>query len=281
MKYIYATACFLLILTSCKSKRKIINQSQQTTANNAEYKNKQVLLQNLKKNEVQFTTVSGKFECEAVIDSSKNSFNVNLRIFKDSLIWMSISPALGIEVARVLITKDSVKFLNRLNSSFFIGDFQYISKLLNADLDYELLQSLLVGNSVEFYEDDDKLRSATDGTLHLLTTTRKRKLRKVLEKNKEYKDPMQSIWLQPTTYKISRILFNEFSTDRSFNADFSKFQMVDSTIFPSKIKYVIKAEKQIAIDIDYSKIQLNKELSFQFTIPEKYDRINYEQKKDK
>ncbi|MBK8414658.1 MAG: DUF4292 domain-containing protein [Bacteroidetes bacterium] len=38
--------------------------------------------------------------------------NINLRIKTDSLTWISKSPLLGIEVARVMITRDSVKFMD-------------------------------------------------------------------------------------------------------------------------------------------------------------------------
>lgn len=267
------------VLFSCKSKRKIINQNQPAESVNTEFKNTRTLLQNLKKNEVSFKTISAKFDCTVLIDSSKTSFDVNMRAIKDSAIWMNVS-IFGITGAKVLITKDTVKFIDTRKENYFIGDFNYISKLLQADLDYELLQSLLIGNSVEFYEEDDKMRASVDGNLHLLSTTRKRKLRKVIEKNKELKEPVQSIWLQPENYKITRIMFNEFATNRSFDAIFYDFQKVDSVSFPYKIDYTIKAEKKITISVDYDKVQFNKEITFPFTIPPKYERIVYEQKKD-
>ena len=36
------------------------------------------------------------------------TFTLNVRMARDSVIWMSISPALGVEAARVLLTPDSV-----------------------------------------------------------------------------------------------------------------------------------------------------------------------------
>ncbi len=43
---------------------------------------------------------------------------------KDKAIFLSVAPFLGIEVARVLITPDTVKFINRLQSRFFVGDIE-------------------------------------------------------------------------------------------------------------------------------------------------------------
>ena len=71
---------------------------------------------------------------------------------KDSAIWISVTPVLGIEVARLLVTNDSVKMMNRLNSTYFTGNFKLINKLFNADIDYDMFQSFLVGNDFTYYE---------------------------------------------------------------------------------------------------------------------------------
>lgn len=126
---------------------------------------------------------------------------------KDSIIWASVSPALGIEVIRFVATKDTLKFIDRIHNKYFIGDYDTLGKMLNTEIDLEILQSLLVGNSVEFYEEDEKLRAGIDSCQYLLGTIRKRKLRKVIQKGKELKEPAQNIWLRDSTFKISRILF--------------------------------------------------------------------------
>jgi hypothetical protein len=243
-----------------------------------DYKNAKTLTAHLKSNEFQFTKLNAKLNAEVAIDSSFNSFVVSLRIRKDSIIWMSISK-LGIEGARVLITKDSVSFMNRINNTYFKGDFSYLSKLLNTQLDFEMLQSLLVGNSVAFYDEDEKIKPGITSCAYTLGTIRKYKLRKVMEKGKDLKDPAQSIYLTPENFKISRILFYEFNPDRSFDANFTEFKKVDSTqLCPSKMKYLIKAQKNVDISIDYTKIQLSEGQSFPFKIPNNYEQIVYKEK---
>ena len=221
--YLFVSLFFLLSFLACKTTKKIPVANPADTR--ADYKSPKVLASLLRQSEFNFSTLSAKFSCDAVIDSNKNSFNVAMRIKKDSAIWMSISPALGIEVARALITKDSVKFIDRIHTTYFAGDFNYISKMLHTELDYEIIQSLLIGNSVEFYDDDERLRSGAvrDSNQYTLSTIRKRKLKKVLEGNKETKEPLQSIWMENGTYKIRRILFHDFNTNREFDAFFDKF----------------------------------------------------------
>ncbi len=264
-----------LSFMSCKHQQKI-------TLNNGkcilDFKNSKALTANLKANEFKFVWLKGKLSAESTIDSTTNSFTVSLRMKKDSVIWMSISK-LGIEGARVLITKDSVKFTNTINNKYFKGDYTYLSKMLNSELDYEMLQSLLVGNSVEFYDDDEKIKPGIDNCQYTLGTIRKYKLRKVIGKGKELKEPAQSIYMNPETFKITRILFYEFNPGRSFDAHFENYELKDSTqLFPMKMNYLIKAQKNIKIDIEYSKVILNEEQTFPFKIPDNYEQIVFKEK---
>ena len=273
MNKIIAILIAALLINACKVREKAI-----TTKKALDYKSSTTLLSHLKKSEFNFDWLSAKFSSDVIIDSNKVSFSVTMRSRKDSAIWMSISPALGIEAARAVITKDSIKFIDRINSTYFVGDYNYISKLLHTELDFQMLQSLLIGNSVDFYEEEEKLRASVDCDKYLLSTIRKRKLRRALEKNKEFKDPVQRIWLEPGIYKISRILINEFNVNRAFEARFEKFDLVDSLYFPYHIIFDIRAEKNVSIEINYSKIISNKAQSFPFTIPEKYEPIKYKEK---
>ena len=282
-RYVVVACLFLFvsaILSSCKTREKI-------TLNNGrcilDFKNARTLTSHLKSQEFKFDRLNAKLSVDSEIDSTSASFTVTLRMKKDSVIWMSLSK-LGIEGARVLITKDSVKFIKRPlgedSGRFFIGDYAYISKMLNTDLDFELLQSLLIGNSVEFYDEDEKIKPGIDNCQYTLGTIRKNKLRKVMEKGKELKEPAQSIYLIPETFKIARILFYEFGPDRSFDARYSGYEQKDSAqLFPMKMNYTIKAQKTVKIDISYNKLSLNEEQTFPFKIPENYEAISIKEKK--
>lgn len=281
VKHPLAKLCRLIVLTttlfvaSCKTTK---TTPVADTKTNVDFKNARVLANHLKTNEFSFVWLNAKFNCETTIDSSNHSFKVAMRAKKDSIMWFSISPAMGIEVARAIVTKDSVKLINRLNNTYFTGGFDYISKLLQADLDYEALQSLLIGNSTEFYDEDEKLRASIDNKQYVLSTVRKRKLKKAIERNKELKEPVQSIWLDPNTFKITQLLFKDFNTNREFQANYYDYKAVDSTAFPHKILYHIKAEKNVFINIEYTKVEKSEQQKFPFSIPEKYEPIYYKEK---
>ena len=273
---LFTLACLFVLFfsfSSCKHQQKLLLNNGKCLLN---YKNARTLTTNLKANEFRFDRMNAKMNVESLIDSVSNSFTINLKIKRDSVIWMSISK-FGIEGARVLITRDTVKLtISFGDKKYFIGDFSFISKLLNADLDFEIIQSLLIGNSVAFYDEDSKLKAGVNNCQYTLGTIRKRKLRRVMEKGKELKESAQSIYMTPENFKISRILFYEFNPDRSLDVKYSEFAQVDSTqLLPIKMQLSFIAQKNINIDINYTKTTFDQEQTFSFKIPEGYERLIY------
>ena len=64
---------------------------------------------------------------------------------KDSLIWISVT-GVGFEVARGLITKDSIVFMDKFHKEYFAFNYEQLSKKYNFDLNFALLQSIIIGN---------------------------------------------------------------------------------------------------------------------------------------
>lgn len=267
-----------LFLVACRGSKHAINTTPVVTPEvRADFKSAKVLSELLIENEFKYHWLTSKFDAEAVIDDKTTNFNVSVRARKDSALWMSISPSIGIEVARLLATEDSVKFIDRLHGKYFCGDYAYLSNKLHTELDFDMLQNLLIGNSVSFDHEESKLKSMIDNKRYLLSTIRKRKLRKVLNENSDLKgkkDLIQSLWLEPETYKISRIYIEDFNTNRTFSAVYNDFKTVDSLSVPFQLLFDISAEKKMKIKIDYTKIsRLATPQTFPFTIPTKYEKL--------
>ena len=230
------------------------------------------LFEKLKSNEFHYEWLSAKYSAEVKTEGKSNSFKTTMRSRKDSVIWMSISPAFGIEVARIHITRDSIRFMNRLNTTYFEGDFKYLNKMFNTDLDFDVLQSILIGNAFSYFEEDD-FKSFIDKDYYLLSTIRKRKLKRTIQKNDSLNLVVQSIWLEPKTYKIAKYNFRDFNIDRILDVNYSKFAAVDSQLFPFEMHFELKGEKPASININYSKVAHDTPQTLPFTIPAKYERI--------
>src|SRR5690554_5290997 len=161
----------LFAFSACKKQKDVLRKG-------IDSKSTEYLIQQVKKNEVNFNSISTKADFKVITKDKTQSFKANIRIQKDSAIWISITPLLGIEVARVLITQDSVKVINRLTKEYFIGDFSYLHKRFNIDLEYEVIQAILVGNSIPF-ETGEGTRFTKDKSDYYLGNMKKRKARKV------------------------------------------------------------------------------------------------------
>ena len=266
---------YFLLFSSCKSKKHL---PAQTSRCKLEHKSARILTALLKKNQADYKTFNGKIKANIAIDEKETEFSISLRMKKDSVIWASVS-SYGIEGIRFVATKDTLKFIDRLNSRYFIGGYDTLTKMLNTEIDLEILQSLLVGNSVEFYEEDEKLRGGIDSCKYILGTIRKRKLRKVI-RGKELREPAQNIWMLDSTFKISRILFREFDSRREFDAHFSDFQPAElpegeskQIVVPNNLTFYIKTDNIIRVDFKYTKASADKPQTFPFSIPESYQRI--------
>jgi hypothetical protein len=266
-----------LSINACRTPRKIPIIADSLARVKPEIRTSRFISKKLSDNEFNYEYLTTKFSAEVDINGKSNSFNVNVRAKKDSILWMSFS-LLGVEGARLLATADTVKFMDRMNSKYFVGDYQTISSIFRADIDFELMQSVLIGNSVEFYDEDEKLKVANDSTYYLLSTIRKRRIRKMLSKAEEQvvnppKELIQRIWIHPVTYKIIKNIINDFNTNRTFIAEYSDFQRIDSLIFPYKANFQIKAQEKIDVKIKYSKVTLEKPQSFTFKIPSGYEPL--------
>ena len=70
-----------------------------------------------------------------------------LRIRKDSLVWLSVTATMGVEVLRAKFSNDSVWIVNRLEKTYLAEPLDSISSQLGMPLSLPLLQTLLLDNN--------------------------------------------------------------------------------------------------------------------------------------
>jgi hypothetical protein len=269
LKYYFLFSFLLIIIlfSSCRSTRSIIKEPIKEYG--ADY-----LFEELKNNELQFDWFSAKFSLKVINDKSKLSLNGQIRIKKDSLIWVSFSPALGIEVMRILITNDSIKLLNRIANTYFISDYKYVNNFLETNIDYDILQSFIIGNDFSYYE-NGKFKASIDGMDYRLVTAGRQKLKKYIKRADEPLNIfIQHIWLDPINFKIKHVSLKEIKKqNKKIDAEYEDFVSIDKQLFPTTVTYKILADNKIDVFLNFSKISLKHDLKFPFRIPSKYSRI--------
>ena len=100
----------VIMLASCRTAK----HATETITVKPEKIAPQTLLDSVSRHHVDFEWLSFKARVDYTGDKRSENFTANIRMRKDSVIWASITSLMGIEVARLLITKDSVEVLDRL-----------------------------------------------------------------------------------------------------------------------------------------------------------------------
>lgn len=232
------------------------------------------LIDKLKDSELEYDFFNAKFNLNFTKNKKKTSFKGQVRIKKDSMIWVSFSPLLGIEMARMLITTDSVKFINRMNKTYFKGDYKHLNEFLDTNLDFDILQALIMGNDLRHYE-NGKFRASIDKHQYKLSTAARHKLKKFVKSQDESPQVyIQNIWLDPETFKISQVSLKEIKKEhKKLQANYEEFLEINEQLFPKNVYFDLQAESKILIKLAYSKITVNNALNFPFRVPKKYKPV--------
>lgn len=259
----------LIALGACKLKRET---KKEIKSNVKQDEGVDFIFSKMKANQLDFRTLSMKFQ--ATVESEKDksvSFNGNMRIIKDRAMWLSLSAILGVEAFRVIITPDSVKMINRLNKTYFRGDYQLINNLLKSPFDFDMLQALVTGNDFSYYENNIFKVGEDDLTYKISTLGRKKLKNYVANKDDMDKVLAQDIWIAPGTFKIVRQQIKELSKQNSkVTIDYSNFEALGNQLFPNLVTVVVETEQKMSISVKYEKVTLDEEVSIPFTIPESY-----------
>jgi hypothetical protein len=266
---IYFLILLAFTLSSCKTPRSIFIAPLKEQGSS-------YLFNKLKENELQYKTFKASFSAEYEKNKSKSSISGTIIIKKDSLIWCLLTPALGIEAARLVISPDSVKILNKIQGTYLINDFDYINELINRGLDFDMLQSLIIGNDFSVY-DNSSFKASVDRHEYRLSTQNRHRLRKLSKDSDTLTDviPFQQIYLNPTNFKISTVIIKEVDkNNRTFQAYYKDYVEINKQLVPQSVELNVNdGTNKIHITLKYSKIKIDADQSYPFNIPSKYKRV--------
>ena len=274
-QYIFGTITFLAIaLTSCKTTKKTtaIAAVPVTDTINTQITAQQ-LLDSVTKHAFAPSFLSAKANVEANLTDDNKSFNVTLRIKNDSAIWISINALLGVEAARVLITKDSLKLIDRIHNKFAIADYDYLSDILRIKVDYKTIEQILLGNFFA-YRNENRFNSVyTEDNYFILSTLNKRKLRRSLEDKDPNKPIVQDFNIDPATYRIQTMNVDDDRINKNMHTTYSNFLQLPEGLLPLNSETFITAEQRIGIKINYTKVNTGTAEDMPFRIPDSFERI--------
>jgi hypothetical protein len=254
-------------LSSCKSKKKAAEPVDYLALVDQKFDS---VIDSVRNNKAFPQTLSIKSKVYFETPKLSDSFKMHIRMKKDSVIWISAT-YYKMEVARLLLTPDSVKMIDRKNGKYYLGDYDYIQNRFKVPLDFDLLQSILLGNPFSL-----------DSAVKVRTYSSRGQLIMAALNNRWYdngsgekilKQQTTQIWIDPDTYRITKSKISEYKSRKHFKTTYSDTAMVNGYILPKGAVYEVKHDDDMIFTSEYLKIESPEDLSFPFTISSKYEPI--------
>ncbi len=115
----------LLAVTSCASRKKTVAPTSPQT----------------------FEWLTANLDVEAEVNGTSQDLKGQLRMRRDSIVWLSMTATMGMEVLRAKISNDSVWIVNRLEKTYLTEPLDTVSAQLGMPLSLPLVQTLLLDNN--------------------------------------------------------------------------------------------------------------------------------------
>jgi hypothetical protein len=261
------------------------------------------LLKRYERNEFKYDYAGMKLNADLLTLGETQGFKANVRMKYDSAVWISISPALGIEVVRCVISNDSVKYVSKIpeNKHYYLGGFDVISEVIKADIGFTDIQDILLGNAIGLERDEGKFRTSIDENKYLLVSKYRRKVRKAVGVDDKDLSPDDTIvvnmndrkvqravkksddedlvisryWLEPENYRLVKSVFNDILNQRTIEIQYSEFKQEGEQYYPSKCRLIVRDQMEVReISFEITKLNVDKTYDFPFEIPQDYERKN-------
>jgi hypothetical protein len=208
---------------------------------------------------LEYNTFSGKAKMQYDYGEKSLDFVANIRIRKDSAIWISVSAFGGVvQVARALITPDSFKAIVYIEKDYYSGPVSRASEFLPTGIDFFALQNMLMGDPVF------RTATATDATDFGGTWSFRFENDNYLQQLNYSKADSTLRNAQIATkgddFKAITILYGNY--ERLSGQPFSDLRKINA----------LNGDKHVIVDMNYVSTGINMPLDFPFSVPKNYTR---------
>ncbi len=254
----YFPILILLVFFSCKSRKKFAAPKKEVVGKDTIVEGSKVnVCENLLSPTLKsWTYFSAKADIEFTQNDDKKNVGSNIRMYKDSLIWISVN-LFGIEGARILVNKDSMVMIDKLNKKYTVFNKTYIETMLGSALNVSELQNLILAKpiySLSLYQ----MLMNSETNLKIRCTQPK-----VLVSH-EY---------QKQLFTIDSTLIEDRTAPHYALIKYSKFASVNEHNFPMKNEITAyNGTSLVNIVMEFANPDFITTLSFPFTIPASYER---------
>jgi hypothetical protein len=241
--------------TACKSKKPLAK----TNGLKAKPINtKAALVQNIASLQNNFSYYSATGQMEYKDENISQELGLNIVMEKDQYLYVNITALLGIPVARILATPDSLVILDILHRKAIIANYDYVSQMTGVLLRLSNLQNMIIGNTLFPNQQGQCTIDSFSNTIQII---------QLLSQNLS----------QKTTYrnnlKVEESLISQPSKKQEMAIRYIDVYTQGSNLFPSRFNINIRAEKNMESQLELKTFVFEKKKEIQFSVPKSYERI--------
>ncbi len=212
------------------------------------------LVELTQKSQMEFTWFNAKAKVDYDDGKMTQGVTANIRMQRDSVIWVSITAIMGYEAARVRITPTHFELLNNLDNTYTKEPLSKIKNYIPVEADLRLLQDLIVGNYL--WNTEGKLKHKTDNCLYVLTA--------------DNTSIQNTFSIEPERYTIARMETKETAKNQTVSLVATDYILSEGYWFPNMRNIVFTGKNTVKVDMKYGKVKWNEPTTFPFN-PDKYD----------
>ena len=244
-----------VIMSSCKGTSSALKNKDLKT------ESIKAILANYTKSSPDFSSIRGRLKCLYDDGFEQQNVNISYRFKKDEVLWMSAKLAGLIELAKMKITPGNIQFYERIDQSYFDGDFKLVSSFLGLELDYNQIQNLLLGQAVREVLPESSDLLSMENAFQISTT---------------YENEVSQILIvDAKTFKLKQQIL--IKNDKQIQIDYTKYQIVDNMSFPEEFLVIAgDTNDKVSLNLTYKNININDDLRFPFKIPNNFKPIKFE-----
>jgi len=257
MKKYIAIIVLSVFVISCKSKAVAVQNN--TEPKEISPKEEKKVIENHYNNKLDFKTLYVKASAKYVDEKQSQNVTAEIKIEKDKQILVSVR-FLGITMAKALITPTAVSYYEKINSTYYEGDFTSLSKWLGTELDYSKVQNLLVGEALDDLRKGKYAQTIVDNLFRL-------------EDAKET-NIKKTFFLDSEKYLLQKEEISQPSENRKLEILYSDSKVYNEGTLPTGIEInAIQPKGKTNINLNYNNVSFNEELSFPYSVPSGYKKV--------
>jgi len=255
MKNLFRICVLLLFFTSCCTNKRVIDANAIAKKMSARKVARKHIAANF-----DTKTLAAKVKVKFDNGKTKESVSVTMRIVKDEIIWLKVTKF--ITILKVKITPTSVQYYSPFFKNYYDGDFSSLEELLGFEINFEQLQNVLLGQSIQNVKKQKQQLEIKDNAF-VLSPKVQSDLFKIFYS------------VSPSHFKLEKQQIVNPIKQQQLDISYSNYKIIEAEIFPTNITIKAQQKKKYThIDATFKSVKLNTKVNTSFRIPANYKRLN-------